>query len=168
MVESMANSVEDYLIDGLSFKLKPGASYINERKSVTNHPQDSNAYTTKGTKLIKLLVTGDNWLDPSTFRVAFDLQNMEALVQKRNDAGALLYLDSTGNETTTVTAAPVMLNVKLRPLGGPRTFFKRMRVLCSGQIVEDIDDYNRVQEMFLTLTPAETRLNDTAKSFGST
>ena len=78
----MANSVEDYLINGLSFKLKPGASYVNERKSVTYHPQGSNVYTTNGTKLIKLLVTGDNWLDPSTFRVAFDLQNMEEVVQK--------------------------------------------------------------------------------------
>jgi hypothetical protein len=43
-----------------------------------------------------------------------------------------------------------------------------MRVLCNGQIVEDIDDYNRVHEMFLTLAPAETRLNDTAESFGAT
>ena len=30
MVDSMANSVEDYLIDGLSFKLNPGASYVAE------------------------------------------------------------------------------------------------------------------------------------------
>ena len=41
MVESAANSQEDYLIDGLSFKLKPGASYVNERRSVTYHPQGS-------------------------------------------------------------------------------------------------------------------------------
>ena len=66
MVEA-ASSQEDYLIDGLSFKLKPGASYINERKSVTFHPQGSNVYTPNGTKLIKLLLTGDNWLDPQPF-----------------------------------------------------------------------------------------------------
>ena len=35
MVEAAANSVEDYLIDGLSFKLSPGASYVTNRKSVT-------------------------------------------------------------------------------------------------------------------------------------
>ena len=28
MVEAIANGVEDFLIDGLSFKLKAGASYI--------------------------------------------------------------------------------------------------------------------------------------------
>jgi len=32
MVESMANSVEDYLIEGLNFKMSPGASYVTDRK----------------------------------------------------------------------------------------------------------------------------------------
>ena len=32
MVEAMANGVEDKLIDGLSFKMQPGASYVVERK----------------------------------------------------------------------------------------------------------------------------------------
>ena len=41
MVEAIANSVEDKLIDGLSFKMQPGASYVTERKSVTYHPQGS-------------------------------------------------------------------------------------------------------------------------------
>ena len=49
-VEAMANGVEDQLIDGLSFKMQPGASYVIERKSVTYHPQGSNVYTpTAGT-----------------------------------------------------------------------------------------------------------------------
>jgi hypothetical protein len=137
MVESMANSVEDYLIDGLSFKLKPGASYVDERKPVTYHPQGSNIYTLAGgTILIKILLTGDQWLDPSTVRVVFDLVN-------------------------TGTGAQV-----LRPLGGPRTYFRRMRVLCNGQIVEDIDDYNRVHEMFLVLNPYEARVNNKVEAFG--
>ena len=72
----MANSVEDYLIDGLSFKMKGGASYITDRQSVTCHPQGSNIYTPSGTKVIKLLISGDHWLDPSTCRIMFDLRNM--------------------------------------------------------------------------------------------
>ena len=76
MVESYANSVEDKLVDGLSFKLDPGASYINERKSVTFHPQGSNIYKPgTGTKLIKIQLTGQDWLDPTTFRVMFDVVN---------------------------------------------------------------------------------------------
>ena len=66
----MANGVEDKLIDGISFKMQPGASYVIERKSVTYRPQGSNVYTTTaGTKLIRILLTGDNWLDPSTLRI---------------------------------------------------------------------------------------------------
>ena len=137
MVEATANSIEDFLVDGLSFKLNKGDSYVNERKSVTFHPQGSNIYSTNGTKLIKLLVSSDNWLDPSTFRVMFDLVNMESGTDKQ-----------------------------LRPLGGPWTFFKRMRVLCGGQIVEDIDDYNRVHQMFSVLTAADSRNNEMGEAFG--
>ena len=56
MVEAMANGVEDKLIDGLSFKLQPGASYVVDRRSVTYHPQGSNIYTPgAGTRLIRIL-----------------------------------------------------------------------------------------------------------------
>ena len=106
MVEATANSIEDVLVDALSFKLKPGASYVNERKSVTFHPQGSNIYSTTGTKLIKLLVTSDNWLDPSTFRVMFDVVNMDATPTK-----------------------------ELRVISGAHLFFKRMRILCNGSVL---------------------------------
>ena len=141
MVEATANSIEDFLVDGLSFKLKKGASYINERKSVTYHPSGSNIYSVNGTKLIKLLITGDNWLDPSTFRIMFDLVNMES----PPSAGE-------GKE--------------LRPISGPYSFFKRMRVLCNGAIVEDIDDYNRVHEMFTILMAKDARKNIDGEGFG--
>ena len=111
-MEGHANSVEDRLIDGLSFKLAPGASYVQERKSVTFHPSGSNSYSSAGTKLIKLHITGDGWLDVSTFRVMFDLLNDD-------------------NTTTKL----------LRPLGGAWCFFRRMRVLAGNQVIEDIDNY---------------------------
>ena len=61
MVEALANSIEDKLIDGLSFKLNPGASYVVDRRSVTYHPRGSNIYQPgAGTKLIRILLTGDN------------------------------------------------------------------------------------------------------------
>ena len=143
-MEGTANSVEDRLIDGLSFKHKAGASYVTERKSVTYHPQGSNIYMPNGgTKLIKLLLTGDQWLDPSTLRIMFDLKNNES--------------SSTGGG--------YML---LRPLGGPHTFFKRMRILAGGQVIEDISDYNRVHEMFKTLQANDTNINDKAEGFGQT
>ncbi len=138
-MEALSNSVEDRLVDGLSFQLKPGASYVTERKSVTFHPQGSNIYSTSGTKLIKLLLTGDQWLDPSTFRIMFDLQNMD-----------------NGNNN----------NKLLRPIGGPHTFFRRMRILANGAIIEDIDNYNRVHEMFKLLKAEDTNKNNEAEAFG--
>ena len=45
MGEVIANSLEDTLIDGLSFKLAKTASYITGRRSCTYHPQGSNIYT---------------------------------------------------------------------------------------------------------------------------
>ena len=35
MVDAVVSSVEDYLVDGLSFKLNPGASYVTDRRSVS-------------------------------------------------------------------------------------------------------------------------------------
>jgi hypothetical protein len=104
MVEAIANGVEDKLIDGLSFKLAPGASYVTDRRSVTYHPQGSNIYMPgAGTKLIRILMTGDNWLDTSTFRIMFTLNNTDATKE-------------------------------LKTISGPWSFFKRMRVLCAGQL----------------------------------
>ena len=58
--------------------MNPGASYVVDRRSVTFHPQGSNIYKTKeGTKLIRILLTGDNWMDPSTLRILFQLNNDE-------------------------------------------------------------------------------------------
>ena len=49
-MESHAQATEDYLIDGLSFKLAPGASYVTNRRSVTFYPQGGNSYTPTGVK----------------------------------------------------------------------------------------------------------------------
>ena len=137
-MEGVANSVEDKLIDSLSFKLAPGASYVQERKSVTFHPTGSNAYSANnGVKLMKFVITGDGWLDPSTFRIMFDVVNL--------------------------ATDPLR---ELRTLGGPWTFFRRLRVLCSNQVVEDIDNYNRCHEMFQTLTASDSRINTAAEGFG--
>ena len=47
-METIVNSAEDFLIDELSFKLKPAASYVVDRKSSTFWSIGSNAYTPVG------------------------------------------------------------------------------------------------------------------------
>ena len=71
-MESHAQATENYLIEGLSFKLAPGASYVTNRRSVTFYPQGGNSYAPNGVKVIRLALTGKGWLDPSTIRVIFD------------------------------------------------------------------------------------------------
>ncbi len=80
VMESHAQSVEEYLIDGLSFKLTPGASYITQRRSVTFFPTGGNSYSPTGVKVVKVQLNGDGWLDPSTIRFGFTLLPFKSLV----------------------------------------------------------------------------------------
>ena len=136
-MEAVANSVEDVLIDALSFKLSNSASYLTDRKSVTFWPSGSNIYkTNSGTKVIRFVLTNDNWIDPSTVRVMFNLAN--------NDSDA---------------------SKMLRTISGPHAFFRRIRIMCQGSLIEDFD-YNRTHEMFQVLTSAHNRENDDIENFG--
>jgi hypothetical protein len=57
--------------------------------------------------------------------------------------------------------------LKLYVLGGPHCFFRRMRILAAGQLVEDIDNYNRIHEMMSILTSPDSRDNQAAEAFGT-
>ena len=61
MVEVIANSLEDTLIDGLSFKPDKTASNITNKRSCTYHPQGSSIYTPQnGRHLIKININGSD------------------------------------------------------------------------------------------------------------
>ena len=60
---------------------------------------------------------------------------------------------------STLTAA-----VDFSPL--PAALFRRLRIIAGGQVIEDIDYYNRVYHMIHSVLPAERRLNDYAEGFG--
>lgn len=132
-------AVEDKLIDGLSFKLGSGASYITNRRSVSFQPQGSNVYeATGGTRLLRIALNGNGWLDPDTLRVSYDMVNKE-----------------TGGTKN------------LRMLGGPYSIFRRGRLLCGGTVIEDIDNFNRVSHMLQLLKSKHSRVNDQAEGFGT-
>ena len=54
---------------------------------------------------------------------------------------------------------------RLRPIGGPWSFFSRMRVLAGGQILEDIDMHTRVHELFNIFSSSDSGQNDYAEGF---
>ena len=94
-MEHHANSVDDALIGGLSYKLKSGASYVTNRRSVSYFAQGGNQYSPNGVKVMKFNLTGNDWLDPSTFRVMFQLNN--AAIQ-------------TEGSPTNILRSPISLN----------------------------------------------------------
>ena len=128
-----AQSVDDALIGGLSYKLKPGASYVTNRRSVSFFAQGGNQYSPNGVKVMKFNLTGDQWLDPSTFRVMFQLGN-------------------TGN-----IGAPEGTALKrVEPLSwNPAVFVRRARIICGGVVVEDTDSFNRLSLMLTALKTEE-------------
>ena len=79
MVEAMANSVEDVLIPGLSFRLEPGASYVTDRRNVTWYASGAQNYVSgQGARVIRIAINGDGWIDPSTVRLSYTLNNTAA------------------------------------------------------------------------------------------
>ena len=135
-METFIQATEDALIDTLSFTLPNTANFINKRRSVSFFPSGSNEYGPQGVNIMKFMITGTDWLDPSTVRVQFKLLNK----------------DQTKN---------------LHPLNPlPALFFRRLRILCGGIIIEDIDFHNRVYNMVHTVLPFERRMNDYAEGFG--
>jgi hypothetical protein len=139
-MENLTNSAEEVLIDSLSFKLPSSGQYVQDRRSCTFHTEGSNSYSaTAGTKVIRFRLAGDgSWLDPSTFRIMFDVVNAS---------------DNPGVKV-------------LRPIGKAHGFFRRLRISVRGQIIEDIDNYNRVSEMFHILQTPHSRENDAIEEFG--
>ena len=83
-MESHTESVEDNLIDSLSFKLRPGASYMTDRKPVSFFAQGGHDYQPNGVKVIKIMLNGDSWLDPSTVKLFFDITNTTSLSSNNN------------------------------------------------------------------------------------
>ena len=58
------------------------------------------------------------------------------------------------------------INKTLRPLECCHGFFRTARLSVRGQIIEDIQDFDRLSHMFNSLENAETRLNDMCEGFG--
>ncbi len=77
-MESTTNAVEDHLIDGLQFRLPSSASSITDRKSVSFSPHGGNDYKPSGVKVIKFVLTGNDWLDSSTVKCQFQVNNTAA------------------------------------------------------------------------------------------
>ena len=92
-------------------------------------------------RVIKFNITGDQWLDPSTFRERFQLNNLDH--------------DLLGS----TFVSPLSWD--------PSVFSRRARIICGGVVVEDVDDYNRLSLMVTALKSDEEQLMTASEGFGS-
>ena len=143
-MEHHAQSVDDDLDSGLSYKIKPGASYVTNRRSVSYFASGGNSYSPNGVKAMEFNIAGDQWLGPSTFRVASQLNN--------------------NNGSTGGTGG---FPIYVQPLSwNPAVFFRRARLICGGQVVEDIDGFSRLSLMLTDLLPEDDQSDIACEGFG--
>ena len=120
-MESITSAAEEVLVDSLSFKLPGSGQYVQERRSVTFHTEGSNSYSAQG----------------GTRVIRFKLTAEGWL----DPSTVRVFFDVRSNEPAK----------QLRPLNAPHAFFNRLIIKMRGVIIEDIQDYNRVHEMFSIL-----------------
>ena len=77
MSEHYIDVVEEYFIEGLSFRMPPGGSYVSSRIDCTFYPAGSAYYSAaNGTTLIRInLSSSTEWLDPQSIRLSYRLNN---------------------------------------------------------------------------------------------
>ena len=134
-----ASSTEPHLVDGLDFRLPPTGQYIESKRQVTWQPASANNFSPNGARLVRFQLAGHDWLLGETVRVSWQVNN--------TDAGA---------------------NRNLMPLsiyGG--AMISRARLIVNSQIVEDLQYYNRTNELLsYLLSPGRRNLN-TGEGFGN-
>ncbi len=114
---------EDRLIDGLHFAGRNTASYITARRVAPFAPSSAAAWPARG--LIRFnLADHAGWLDAGTLRLIFTISN--------NRVPSTLDLFGAT----------------------PATVLRRLRIIANGSaVVEDIEDYGRVYQLFSELPP---------------
>ena len=83
----------------------------------------------------------NDWLDPDTFRVMFDVVN---------DAP----FDGTNPKKP------------LHNTSGPSSWFRRVRLTAGSQLIEDLDQYNTLHEMFDIFNSPDSGVNEMVEGFG--
>ena len=119
---AIAAGQKDSLISQLSFQLPAVATYARERRLVQIMPTGANTFAPDGNQIMTFNLTSqqDGWLDPSSLRLHFRIQNRAA-------AG---------------------VNNGLLPASGCHCFFQQMRVMIGGTECERIEPYHLCHELF--------------------
>ena len=136
-MESTKHNTEYLLVDSLSFKLPGSGQYVVDRRNCKFHTEGGNSDSaSNGTRVLTLRMNGEGWLDPSTVRIMLDVLNAD------------------GDSAKT-----------LKPKGYRHGFFHRLRLSVRGQIIEDVQDFDRVSHSLNMFENPQTRFNDNCSGF---
>jgi hypothetical protein len=136
-MEATTSAIEDVLVNSFDYKLKPSATYVTERRNCTFFSQGSNTYSPSGVRVLKFQLSSNGWLDPDSVRIMYTLVNEDPVA-----------------------------NHYLRPVSGPWSLFRRLRITCGGVTVEDINEFDRISHMFSILSTDEYLGNSHVEGFG--
>ena len=138
--EARIAGAEDKLLDSLRFTNRASASYITSSRNVTFNPSSAAAHKPSGVRLIRFLLASESgWVRGPSLRLIFTITNL-----------------STQNALTPITDSPASL-------------FRRMRIIANGSsVVEDIESYGRVVQMFSMLDSSQSRYNRVVEGWGGT
>ena len=126
------------LVPGLAYAKEPTASYISAKTSHTFFTVGGNTCSPTGVRVLRfeMQTNGDDFLVPASLRLAFKLINQDA-------AKSLSLLSNN-----------------------PLCVFQRLRVLCRGTLVEDINYLHRTVDMFNILLPEQRRRANSLQMLG--
>ena len=139
-LETFIAGSEDRLVDGLHFGSRNTASYVTARRAATFHPSSASSWKPSGVRLMRFnLADVAGWLDGGTMRLIFTITNNKA-------------------------------NGTLQPIvDSPASMLRRVRVIANGSaVLEDIEEYGRVYQLFSEMLPAQRRYNNISESWGAT
>ena len=137
-MDNIVAEASDQMSPALDFGLPKTAQYVYDRRHVNYFPSGSNIYKSDSGNLnIRFYITGEDgtYLDLSSSRMFANLEN----------------------EDTTESHF-------LRPISGLHGFFARYRCTVGGQLVQDIDQYNRHCELYNSFKSADARHSDDIES----
>ena len=136
-MESHVSASSTHLIGSLDFSPAKAGPYVQDRKSVQIHPGSGNYFSSNGIRMIRFtLASPVDWLCPDTVRIGFTVTN-----------------EDNGNPLQPVSVLPASL-------------FSRLRILSNGQLVEDINLFNRWVNTLHAFVNPETQYMDAAEGFG--
>ena len=130
-------SLEDSLIDGMSFANRATASYITGRRSTSFPTQSGGVFSSTNQRIMRFNLSDSDaaWSDGGTLRVAFTIHN----------AGA----------------QPIQPNTL-----SPGSLFRRLRILCGGTEVFDLLDYGRCHQLFAMQLPVARQQENAVEGWG--